>query len=123
MDFKIAGTKKGVTALQADIKIPGISLKIIMESLTQAHDARNKILNIMNNKISKPRAEKKDNMPITETIEIPVHLHKKLLGGSNVKKIFLQTGVHVSHRWKIKCVSISILLSPYNYKLRLYPIR
>lgn len=98
MDFKIAGTKKGITALQADIKVSGLPLKLIMESLQQANDARSHILNIMNQVISKPRLEKKENMPVTETLEVPVHQRGKLLGvgGCNIKKIFVQTGVHVS---------------------------
>ena len=101
MDFKIAGTRKGFTALQADIKIAGLPLKIVMESLEYAHEAKSQILNIMNNAISRPRTDKKDNMPVTETIDVPIHLRGKLLGigGSNIKKIFVQTGVHV--RFKI----------------------
>ncbi|KAJ8974587.1 hypothetical protein NQ317_014792 [Molorchus minor] len=59
MDFKIAGTKKGVTALQADIKIPGLPLKIIMEALQKAAEAKSKIIGIMNECIDKPRTEKK----------------------------------------------------------------
>lgn len=98
MDFKVAGTKKGITALQADIKTAGLPLKVVMESLERATEAKNKILNIMNQVISKPRGEKKDNMPVTEVIDVPIHLRGKLLGvgGSNIKKIFYQTGVHVS---------------------------
>lgn len=97
MDFKIAGTKKGITAVQADIKIPGLPLKIVMESLEQATEAKAQILNKMNDVISKPKTDKKHNMPVTEIIEVPVHLRGKLLGigGTNIKKIFLQTGVHV----------------------------
>lgn len=48
MDFKLAGTKKGITALQADIKIPGLPLKIVMESIEAAISAKQKIINIMN---------------------------------------------------------------------------
>lgn len=48
MDFKLAGTKKGITALQADIKIPGLPLKIVMEVIEAATIAKNKIINIMN---------------------------------------------------------------------------
>ncbi|OXU19193.1 hypothetical protein TSAR_001961 [Trichomalopsis sarcophagae] len=106
MDFKIAGTKKGVTALQADIKIPGLPLKIVMESLEQASEAKTQILNIMNEAISKPRTDKKNNMPVTETIEVPAHLRGKLLGigGTNIKKIFLQTGVHINQEEDTKFV-------------------
>lgn len=56
MDFKIAGTKKGVTALQADIKIPGLPLKIIMEVLQTAAEAKSRILTIMSETIDKPRS-------------------------------------------------------------------
>lgn len=55
MDFKIAGNKKGVTALQADIKIPGLPLKIVMEALQSAADAKSQILGIMHQCIEKPR--------------------------------------------------------------------
>lgn len=55
MDFKLAGTKKGITALQVDLKIPGLPLKIVMESIQAAVDAKSEIINIMNKVISKPR--------------------------------------------------------------------
>lgn len=59
MDFKIAGTKKGITALQADIKIPGLPLKIVMESIQKATDAKTKILQIMNDTMGAPRSVSK----------------------------------------------------------------
>lgn len=55
MDFKIAGTKKGITAVQADIKIPGLPLKVIMEAVQKATEAKSKIIDIMNQTIDKPR--------------------------------------------------------------------
>lgn len=55
MDFKVAGTKKGITALQADIKVSGLPLKIVMESIQKATDAKSKIIDIMNRCIDKPR--------------------------------------------------------------------
>lgn len=55
MDFKVAGTKKGITAIQADIKIPGLPLKIIMEAVQRACDAKSEIIDIMNQCITKPR--------------------------------------------------------------------
>lgn len=55
MDFKLAGTKKGITALQADVKIPGLPLKIVMEAIQKATDAKSKILDIMHSCIDKPR--------------------------------------------------------------------
>jgi len=55
MDFKLAGTKKGITALQADVKIPGLPLKVVMEAVFQASDAKNEILDIMRQTIAAPR--------------------------------------------------------------------
>ncbi|XP_076259411.1 polyribonucleotide nucleotidyltransferase 1 isoform X1 [Rhynchophorus ferrugineus] len=98
MDFKIAGTKKGITALQADIKIPGLPLKIVMEATQMATDAKSKILQIMNECISKPRVTKKDNWPVVEKLDVEPHKRARLLGvgGMNLKKIFAETGVQVS---------------------------
>lgn len=55
MDFKLAGTKKGITALQADIKIPGLPLKIVMESIEAAISAKQKIIGIMNTTMQSAR--------------------------------------------------------------------
>nr|CAD7394366.1 unnamed protein product [Timema cristinae] len=55
MDFKLAGTKKGITALQADVKIPGVPLKVIMEAVQQGTDAKSAIIDIMNDTISNSR--------------------------------------------------------------------
>lgn len=55
MDFKLAGTKKGITALQADIKLVGLPLKIVMEAIQKATDAKSRILDIMYDCIDKPR--------------------------------------------------------------------
>lgn len=55
MDMKVAGTRKGFTAIQADLKIPGIPLKLVMESLQKATDAKSKILDIMADTIREPR--------------------------------------------------------------------
>jgi len=55
MDFKLAGTRKGITALQADIKIAGLPMKIVQEALLQATEAKAKILDIMDSTIKSPR--------------------------------------------------------------------
>ncbi|XP_015121902.1 polyribonucleotide nucleotidyltransferase 1, mitochondrial [Diachasma alloeum] len=96
MDFKIAGTKKGITALQADVKIPGLPLKIVMESISRAKSAKDEILGKMNAVISSPRVGKQ-NMPVNATIEVPVHQRGRFLGigGSNLKKILVETGVSI----------------------------
>ncbi|XP_011066104.1 PREDICTED: polyribonucleotide nucleotidyltransferase 1, mitochondrial isoform X1 [Acromyrmex echinatior] len=97
MDFKIAGTKGGFTAFQADIKIPGIPLKIIMECLDKTTNAKLEIIKIMNKVIRAPRQTKKDKMPVVDNLEVPVYQRGKFLGvgGMNLKKIFLETGVHI----------------------------
>lgn len=55
MDFKLAGTKKGITALQVDVKVPGLPLKVIMEAIQAGCDAKSQIIDIMNKAISQPR--------------------------------------------------------------------
>ncbi|KAL6424466.1 hypothetical protein ACFW04_009905 [Cataglyphis niger] len=97
MDFKMAGTKRGFTALQADVKIPGVPLKIIMECIQQASTAKWEILKIMNEVIRTPQQKKKNKMPVVDSLEVPIHQRGKFLGigGMNLKKIFLETGVHI----------------------------
>lgn len=99
MDFKLAGTKKGISALQADIKLPGLPLKIVMEAVQKATDAKSKILEIMGDCIEKPRAEKKENWPLLQKLEVEPHKKARLLGigGINLKKLFLETGVQIYH--------------------------
>ncbi|CAK1583997.1 unnamed protein product [Parnassius mnemosyne] len=98
MDFKVAGTKKGINALQADVKIPGLPLKVVMESVQKACDAKSRIIDIMNQCIDKPRQDKKENMPVTEELQVEVHNRSKLLGvaGINLKRLYVETGVQVS---------------------------
>ncbi|KAE8601119.1 hypothetical protein XENTR_v10013537 [Xenopus tropicalis] len=98
MDFKMAGTSKGITALQADIKIPGLPLKIVMEAIQQATVAKKEIIQIMNKVISKPRPSKKENSPVTETVQVPLSKRMRFVGpgGYNLKKIQAETGVTVS---------------------------
>ncbi|XP_067130183.1 polyribonucleotide nucleotidyltransferase 1, mitochondrial isoform X2 [Centruroides vittatus] len=98
MDFKIAGTKKGVTALQVDVKLLGLPLKVVMEAVKQGSDGKSKILSIMNQVINKPREEKRDNWPVSEKLEIPVHKRSKFIGhgGYNLKKLISETGVRVT---------------------------
>ncbi|XP_075223280.1 polyribonucleotide nucleotidyltransferase 1 [Lycorma delicatula] len=99
MDFKLAGTKKGITAIQADIKIPGLPLKVVMEAVIAACDAKSRIIDIMNSVIDKPRV-KKSNWPVCEKLEIPPHKRGKLLGpgGINLKRIMLETGAQISQQ-------------------------
>uniref|UniRef100_A0A8C3SHV6 polyribonucleotide nucleotidyltransferase n=1 Tax=Chelydra serpentina TaxID=8475 RepID=A0A8C3SHV6_CHESE len=98
MDFKMAGTNKGITALQADIKLPGIPLKIVMEAIQQATVAKREILQIMNKTIAKPRPNRKENGPVVETVQVPPSKRVRFVGpgGYNLKKLQAETGVTVS---------------------------
>ncbi|XP_062979872.1 polyribonucleotide nucleotidyltransferase 1, mitochondrial [Elgaria multicarinata webbii] len=98
MDFKMAGTNKGITALQADIKLPGIPLKIVMEAIQQATVAKREILQIMNKAIAKPRASRKENGPLVESVQVPLSRRARFVGpgGYNLKKLQAETGVTVS---------------------------
>ena len=97
MDFKLAGTRKGITALQVDVKIPGLPLKIVMEAIQKASEGRNRILDIMQDCLSKPRTVKKDNAPVMDKLDIPPQKRSKFVGfgGYNLKKITSTTGMHV----------------------------
>uniref|UniRef100_A0A2K5HZC2 Uncharacterized protein n=1 Tax=Colobus angolensis palliatus TaxID=336983 RepID=A0A2K5HZC2_COLAP len=98
MDFKIAGTNKGITALQADIKLSGIPMKIVMEAIQQASVAKKEILQIMNKTISKPQTSRKENGPVVETVQVPLSKWEKLVGpgGYNLKKHQVETVVTIS---------------------------
>lgn len=96
MDFKVAGTKNGITALQMDIKITGITEEIMRIALKQALDARNEILVLMNNTISEP-AQIKSNVPRIYQMTIPTDKIAALIGpgGKNIKGIIDQTGATI----------------------------
>lgn len=96
MDFKVAGTKNGITALQMDIKITGITEEIMRIALKQALDARNEILELMNNIIPAP-APIKSNVPRIYQMNIPTDKIAVLIGpgGKNIKGIIDQTGATV----------------------------
>ncbi|XP_067845131.1 polyribonucleotide nucleotidyltransferase 1, mitochondrial isoform X2 [Heptranchias perlo] len=98
MDFKMAGTNKGITALQADVKIAGLPLKIVMEAIQQASAAKKEILSIMNKAITKPREKRKENGPVLETVLVPVSKRAKFVGpgGYNLRKLQAETGVTIS---------------------------
>jgi polyribonucleotide nucleotidyltransferase len=89
MDFKVAGTKKGVTALQLDIKVPGISLDVIKSALSQAEEGRLFILNKMESVISKPKDEISKYAPQMKTIKISKDKVRELIGqnGRTIREI------------------------------------
>jgi polyribonucleotide nucleotidyltransferase len=94
MDFKVAGTPKGITALQMDIKIDGLSPKVMGEALQQAKAGRAHILDIMMETISAPRAEMKDHAPRIITVMIPVDKIGAVIGpgGKTIRMIQDETG-------------------------------
>lgn len=98
MDFKLAGTNKGITALQADVKIPGLPLKLVMEAIQQATVAKRDILGIMNKCIAKPRANRKENGPVVENVRVPVSKRARFVGpgGYNLRKLQAQTGATIN---------------------------
>tara|TARA_Y100001935_G_C17309680_1_gene514919 strand:+ start:2909 stop:4981 length:2073 start_codon:yes stop_codon:yes gene_type:complete len=89
MDFKVAGTSKGITALQLDIKIEGLSKEILVDALRQAKDGRFHILDKMNELIDAPRSQVTDRAPKVETIMIKPDKVGLLIGpgGKQIKKI------------------------------------
>lgn len=80
MDFKVAGTKDGITALQMDIKIEGISKEILKEALTQAHEGRQTIMANMMTAISEPRTEVSKYAPKMTVMSIPVDKIREVIG-------------------------------------------
>jgi polyribonucleotide nucleotidyltransferase len=97
MDFKVAGTTEGITALQMDIKISGLTAEIMKEALEQAHVARMAILDIMHEAIQQPRAELKDHAPRITTVKIPVDKIGALIGpgGKNIRALQEETGTKI----------------------------
>ena len=96
MDFKVAGTSKGINALQMDIKIDGITEDIMSIALKQAKDARLNILGQMNQVISEPNAASK-NAPKTKVIKIPTDKIRDVIGkgGETIRGIVAQSGASV----------------------------
>ncbi len=97
MDFKVAGTADGITALQMDIKIEGINEEIMRIALSQARDGRNFILNEMNKVISKPRAEMSEFAPRLVTIKIHPDKIRDVIGkgGVTIRSITEETGATI----------------------------
>ncbi len=89
MDFKVAGTTEGITAIQMDIKITGLTREIVEKAMGQARDGRLHILGEMAKTISTERAEFKDGVPRIETTKIPTDKIGALIGpgGKNIKQI------------------------------------
>ncbi len=97
MDFKVAGTSEGVTALQMDIKIQGITEEIMEIALEQAMDARMTILEQMNRVIAAPRAELNENAPMTMTLKIHTDKIRDVIGkgGATIRGLCEETGCSI----------------------------
>lgn len=97
MDFKVAGTRKGITALQMDIKTSGLSSEIMKEALAQAKEARDQIMDVMMSVISEPREELKEYVPRMQTLKIPPDKIGAVIGpsGETIRAIQEETGAKI----------------------------
>ena len=97
MDFKVAGTRDGITALQMDMKISGITREVLEKSLADAHDARMRILDVIETAIKSPRADISDYAPRLYTIDIDPEKVRDVIGsgGKTINKIIDATGVKI----------------------------
>jgi polyribonucleotide nucleotidyltransferase len=97
MDFKVAGTDEGITALQMDIKIEGITEQIMEIALEKAKAARLNILAQMNAVIAEPRAKLADNAPTMSTIKIPSDKIREVIGkgGATIRDITEKSGASI----------------------------
>jgi len=98
MDFKLCGTETGVTGFQLDLKLPGVSHKIMGEAIQRAREARTKILAIMAGSLDKPRAELSKYAPRIETVKINPEKIGALIGpgGKTIKGIVAETGAEIN---------------------------
>ncbi|HST95037.1 MAG TPA: polyribonucleotide nucleotidyltransferase [Microvirga sp.] len=97
MDFKVAGTDQGITSLQMDIKIAGITEEIMRVALDQAKEGRTHILAEMNKALTAPRAELGEHAPRIETMQIPVDKIREVIGsgGKVIREIVEKTGAKI----------------------------
>jgi polyribonucleotide nucleotidyltransferase len=97
MDFKVAGTAAGITALQMDMKVKGISIELIGRALSQARDGRMFIMDKMNAALSSPRTTMSEYAPRMVTIQIHPDKIREVIGpgGKTIRKIIEETGVSI----------------------------
>lgn len=97
MDFKVAGSREGITALQMDIKVKGLDLKIMREALDRAKKARFEVLDVMEKVIPTPRAQMSKYAPLITTIKINVDQIRDVIGkgGETIQKITAECGVTI----------------------------
>jgi len=111
MDFKVAGAWDGITAVQMDIKISGLSKEIMKKALEQAREGRRKILEIMNATLAKPRATLSPYAPRITTMQVPVEKIKDVIGpgGKVIRGIIEQTGatIEVEDNGTVRIASVN----------------
>ncbi len=97
MDFKVAGTETGITAIQLDTKVPGLTLEICKQTLDRAKTARMQVMQAMLKVLDKPRPELAPTAPKITAVQIPVDKIGELIGpgGKNIKKLMADTGTDV----------------------------
>ena len=97
MDFKICGTREGITGFQLDLKINGLPADVMRESIAQSFDARMKILDAMAEAMPEARAEVKDNAPRIQTIQIDPEKIGLLIGpgGKNIRRMTEVSGANI----------------------------
>jgi polyribonucleotide nucleotidyltransferase len=97
MDFKVAGTRKGITALQMDIKIGGLTREILQQAMEQARKGRLFLLDKMDAVLDGPRTERSAYAPRIETVMIPTDKIRDLIGkgGATIRGIIEQTGAKI----------------------------
>ena len=109
MDFKVTGSEDGITALQMDIKVKGLTKEILSEALEQARKGRLHILEKMAEVIDSPRDEYREHVPQIETIYVPVNKIRDVIGqgGKVIKSIIEKTGVKIDIEDDGKCAIFS----------------
>jgi polyribonucleotide nucleotidyltransferase len=97
MDFKLAGSRKGVTAIQMDIKVKGLTIKFLREVIERATKARMEILDVMDAAIAAPKAEMSPYAPRLTTLQIDPDKIRQVIGkgGEVINKIIAETGVEI----------------------------
>ncbi|MEZ0322948.1 MAG: polyribonucleotide nucleotidyltransferase [Hydrogenothermaceae bacterium] len=97
MDFKVAGTRDGVTSIQMDIKVKGLTKEILHQALIQAREGRNYILDLMYKAIPEPRKELSPYAPTVTKLRVLPEKISLIIGpaGKNIKKIIEETGVKI----------------------------
>lgn len=97
MDLKIAGTRKGITALQMDVKVNGVTLQILKDTFKQTHKARVEILELMEKTIKKPRPELSPFAPRVYSLQVNPNRIRDIIGpgGKTINEITTETGVEI----------------------------